>query len=131
MRGTVSKEQDLYLCVTNGSGCASGRPKNIRILRIPNTYTLHKAFSSKFSTTFAGKSAETVKRGMRTWRERPGEGWVGGAGPCHRVRGRPGIAPPSPPLGSRQTAAAACGRALLSPCLKGQFHEMNIFYEVS
>jgi hypothetical protein len=62
---------------------------------------------------------------MRTWRARPGGGWEGGAGPCPRVRGRPGTAPPSPPLGSRQTAAAAGGRALLSPCLRGQFHQMS------
>jgi hypothetical protein len=30
--------------VTNGSGCGSGRPKNIRILRIPNTGTQEEKF---------------------------------------------------------------------------------------
>jgi hypothetical protein len=98
----------------------------------PQHCTLQKLLSSKISSNFRGKkSEETVQRRMRTWRARPVGGWEGGAGPCLPVRGRPGTAPPSPPPGSRQTAAAAGGRALLSPCLKGQFHEMNIFYEVS
>ncbi len=102
--------------------------QNIRILRTrtPTLYCTQGVFF-KISINFRGKKkiAETVKPRMRTWRERPGEGWAGGAEPCPRVRGRPGTAPPSPPLGSRQTAAAAGGRALLSPCLKGQFHQMN------
>jgi hypothetical protein len=78
--------------------------------------TLHKSFSSKFPATSGKKVIRRLKRRMRTWRARPGGGWVGGAGPCPPARGRPGTAPPSPPPGSRQTAAAAGGRALLSPC---------------
>ncbi len=94
----------------------------------PKHYAHHtRSFSSNFPANFARKKMrKRLKRRMRTWRERPGGGWVGGAGPCPPVRGRPGTAPPSPPHGSRQTAAADGGRALLSPCLKGQLHEMSI-----